>query len=193
MELPYQSRLIAADEARQSGCFTTLPIRINPRDDLANAASHSFIKDWAAQIGDGRETKTHFSFSPVGNWSSLIYPEAIPARLGVLAYLSDLGLIHDDTGEELSIAEAQAEHDDLYAALDPDDRRSLAMDSKAMKTKRLVSQCMLECVGLDRELGLNMLAAFRDLWLAIGEKDSDKEPQTMEEYLRMRSDNGGML
>ncbi|OMP86939.1 Geranylgeranyl pyrophosphate synthase, partial [Diplodia seriata] len=98
-----------------------------------------------------------------------------------------------DTGEELSIAEAQAEHDDLYAALDPDDRRSLAMDSKAMKTKRLVSQCMLECVGLDRELGLNMLAAFRDLWLVIGEKDSDKEPQTMEEYLRMRSDNGGML
>jgi ophiobolin F synthase len=46
-------------------------------------------------MGDGRERHTYFSFSPVGNWSSLIYPEAIPERLGVLAYLSDLGLIHD--------------------------------------------------------------------------------------------------
>lgn len=62
-----------------------------------------------------------------------------------------------------------------------------------MKTKKLVSQCMLECVNLDRELGLSMLAAFRDLWLAISEKGSDKEAQTMEEYLQQRSDNGGML
>ncbi|KAH7051136.1 geranylgeranyl pyrophosphate synthase [Macrophomina phaseolina] len=191
--LSYQSKLIAHEEARQTGCFTTLPIRINPRNDLADAASHRFIKDWATEIGDGREKKTYFSFSPVGNWSSLIYPEAIPERLGVLAYLSDLGLIHDDTGEELSVEEAQAEHDDLHAALDPDDKRNLALDSKAMKTKKLVSQCMLECVNLDRELGLSMLAAFRDLWLAISEKDSDKEAQTMEEYLQQRSDNGGML
>lgn len=93
--LSYQSRLVPADEARQTGCFTTLPIRIHPRDDLANSASRRFIRDWEREIGDGREKQTYFSFSPVGNWSSLIYPEAIPERLGVLAYLSDLGLIHD--------------------------------------------------------------------------------------------------
>lgn len=94
-KLSYQSRLVPADEAGQAGCFTTLPIRVHPRDDLANEASRRFVRDWAREIGDGREKKTHFSFSPVGNWSSLIYPEAIPERLGVLAYLSDLGLIHD--------------------------------------------------------------------------------------------------
>lgn len=110
-------------------------------------------------------------------------PAFLPTKLMLLA----------DTGEELGIDEAQAAHDDLHAALDPDDKRSLPMGSKAMKTKKLVSQCMLECVSLDRELGLNMLAAFRDLWLAISERDSDKEAQTMEEYLRIRSDNGGML
>lgn len=53
------------------------------------------MRDWAREMSDGRETRTFFSFSPAGNWSSLIYPEAIPERLGVLAYLSDLGLIHD--------------------------------------------------------------------------------------------------
>ncbi|KAL1796230.1 hypothetical protein ACET3X_004770 [Alternaria dauci] len=144
-------------------------------------------------MGDGRELHTHFSFSPVGNWSSLIYPEAIPERLGVLAYLSDLGLIHDDGGEGLSIEDAQVKNDDLYAALNPDDTSSIAPGSKATKTKKLVSKCILECISLDRELGLKMLAAFRDVWLAISERNSDKEAQSMEEYLKYRSENGGML
>ncbi|KAK8015780.1 Ophiobolin F synthase [Apiospora marii] len=192
-DLSYQSSLVPADEASRTGCFTTLPIRLHPRDDLANEASRRFMRDWAREIGDGREKKTHFSFSPVGNWSSLIYPEAIPERLGVLAYLSDLGLIHDDKGEGLSIEEAQVENDELHAALDPADDRCLTPASRAMKTKKLVSQCILECVKLDHELGLNMLTAFRDVWLAISEKNSDKEAQSLEEYLQYRSENGGML
>ncbi|KAF9869992.1 geranylgeranyl pyrophosphate synthase [Colletotrichum karsti] len=191
--LSYQSKLVPAETARETGCFTTLPIRIHPRDDLADAASRRFVGDWAREMRDGREKKTYFSFSPVGNWSSLIYPEAIPERLGVLAYLSDLGLIHDDTGEGLSIEDAQAEHDELHDALNPDDKRNLDPASRAMKTKKLVSQCILECINLDHEVGLNMLAAFRDVWLAISEKNSDKEAQTLEEYLQYRSDNGGML
>lgn len=93
--LTYQSSLIPPIQANKTGCFTTLPIRIHPRNDLADAATHRFIREWAKHVGDGREKKTHFSFSSVGNWSALIYPEAIPERLGVLAYLSDLGLIHD--------------------------------------------------------------------------------------------------
>jgi ophiobolin F synthase len=98
-----------------------------------------------------------------------------------------------DGGEGLSIEDAQAGNDDLYAALDPDHVDSATPDSRAMRIKKLVSQCMLECISLDRELGLKMLAAFRDVWLAISERNSDKEAQTMEEYLKYRSDNGGML
>ena len=94
-QITYQSHLIPIEEARKTGCFTTLPIRIHPHNSTADAASHRFIRDWALHIGDGRETKTHFSFSPVGNWSALIYPEALTERLGVLTYLSDLGIIHD--------------------------------------------------------------------------------------------------
>ncbi|KAG6008147.1 hypothetical protein E4U21_004904 [Claviceps maximensis] len=195
--MSYQSTLISADEARRTGCFTTLPIRIHPLDDVANAASRRFVRDWEKIIGDGLEKQTHFSFSPVGNWSSLIYPEAITERLAVLAYLSDLGLIHDDTSERVTIEEARGKHDDLRAALDPDNERipeaDADADSRASKTKKLVSQCILECVELDHELGLEMLAAFRNVWLAISERNSDKEAQNMEEYLRYRSENGGML
>ncbi|KAJ4417527.1 hypothetical protein N0V82_006086 [Gnomoniopsis sp. IMI 355080] len=202
--LTYQSSLIAPEEAAHTGCFTTLPIRCHAQDDLANDASRRFMRDWAREMGDGRETKTYFSFSPVGNWSSLIYPEAIPERLGVLASLSDLGLIHDDSGEELTVEDAQTEHEELRSALDPDaESRSgigngsiyLAPDAqtRASKTKKLVSQYMLECISLDRELGLAMLAAFRDVWLAIGEKHGDKKAENVDEYLQLRSDNGGML
>ena len=100
---------------------------------------------------------------------------------------------YPDGGEGLSIEDAQAEHNELHAALDPDDISSATVGSRGMKTKKLVSQCVLECISLDRELGLKMLAAFRDVWLAISERDSDKEAQNMEEYLTYRSDNGGML
>ncbi|KAF8250240.1 geranylgeranyl pyrophosphate synthase [Wilcoxina mikolae CBS 423.85] len=192
-QIAYQSQLIDIEEARKTGCFTTLPIRIHPRKDVADAATHKFIRDWDLYIGDGREKKTHFSFSPVGNWTALIYPEAFTERLGILTYLSDLGLIHDDVGEDLDVEEATAEHDILKAALDPNDKRKLSEGSKAMNTKKLVSQCMLECIALDHELGMKMLAAFRDLWLAIGENHSDKEIMTMEEYTVHRGNNGGML
>ncbi|KAI3395455.1 hypothetical protein diail_1318 [Diaporthe ilicicola] len=196
--LTHQSKLIPPEEAAETGCFTTLPIRLHPQNDLADEASRRFMRDWAREMGDGRETRTYFSFSPAGNWSSLIYPEAIPERLGVLAYLSDLGLIHDDAGEELTLEEAQREHDELHAALNPDESSknnssSLSPESRASKTKKLVSQCMLECIKLDRELGLAMLAAFRDVWLAISERHGDKQAETVEQYLEYRSDNGGML
>jgi hypothetical protein len=108
-------------------------------------------------------------------------------------YCSSVSNENSDGGEGLSIEDAQAENGDLYAALDPDDISSVTPGSRAMKTKKLVSQCILECISLDRELGLKMLAAFRDVWLAISERNSDKEAQTMEEYLKYRSDNGGML
>lgn len=100
---------------------------------------------------------------------------------------------HTDGGEGLSIEDAKAENGNLYDALDPENVSSGAPDSRAMKTKKLVSQCMLECINHDRELGLKMLAAFRDVWLAISERNSNKEAHTMEEYLKYRSDNGGML
>lgn len=85
------------------------------------------------------------------------------------------------------------EHDDLKAALDPYDKRKLTRGSKSMKTKKLVSQCMLECIALDHDRGMDMLSAFRDLWLAISENEDVKEPETMDEYFAYRSSNGGML
>ncbi|KAL7760870.1 hypothetical protein ACKLNR_007405 [Fusarium oxysporum f. sp. zingiberi] len=118
-ELTYQSRLISREEAQRTGCFTSLPIRIHLRNDIADAATAKFIADWAKHFHDGREKRTHFCPSPVGNWNSLLYPEAMPERLGAVSYLSDLGLIHDDLNEELSVQDAKTAHEHLKPALDP--------------------------------------------------------------------------
>ncbi|KAI7773931.1 hypothetical protein LA080_009647 [Diaporthe eres] len=70
MTLP---KLDGESHVAETDCFTTLHIRPHPRNDLADIASRGFMRDGAREIGD----------------------EAIPERLGALAYLSDLGLIHD--------------------------------------------------------------------------------------------------
>lgn len=90
-----QSRLIDPDEARKHGAFTTLPIRIHKRNDIADATARRVLYDWGHHVGDGMEKKALTSFSKLGNLNAFTYMEALPERLGVLAYLLDLGLIHD--------------------------------------------------------------------------------------------------
>nr|P9WER6.1 RecName: Full=Fusoxypene synthase; Short=FS; Includes: RecName: Full=Sesterterpenoid synthase; Includes: RecName: Full=Geranylfarnesyl diphosphate synthase; Short=GFDP synthase; AltName: Full=Bifunctional terpene synthase FoFS; Short=BFTS FoFS [Fusarium oxysporum]UPT51558.1 geranylgeranyl pyrophosphate synthase [Fusarium oxysporum] len=191
-QLSYQSRLIPPEEAQQTGCFTSLPIRIHPRNDIADAATAKFIADWAKHVGDGREKRTHFCPSRVGNWNSLLYPEGLPERLGSVSYLLDLGLIHDDVNEELSVQDAMAAHERLRPALDPQDNRKWDPESPQMKFKMLLSECVIECIKTDRELGTAMLKSFRVLWLDIAENATSDAPQTMDDYWDVRMTNGGM-
>ncbi|KAM5528310.1 geranylgeranyl pyrophosphate synthetase [Fusarium oxysporum f. sp. phaseoli] len=191
-ELEYQSRLIPKWEAQKTGCFTSLPIRIHPRNDIADAATAKFIADWTKYIKDGRENRTHFCPSPVGNWNSLLYPEGLPERLGSVSYLLDLGLIHDDVNEELSVQDAVASHEHLRPALDPQDNRKWDPNSPQLRFKLLLSECVADCIEIDRELGTAMLKAFRVLWLDIAENATSDAPQTMNEYWDVRMSNGGM-
>lgn len=87
------------DVAKRTGCFTTLPIRIHSQDDIANQATIKSMKDWGENVGDGWDKKAGSALCSVGNWCSFIFPESLPERLGVIAYLANLGNIHD--GKEL--------------------------------------------------------------------------------------------
>jgi ophiobolin F synthase len=89
------SRLIDAEEVRRVGSFSTLPVRINLRDDLAHDAASKVLKDWNKYIGDGKDENAHLSMGPLGNLCSFLYPEALPERLGSLTYLTDFGTLFD--------------------------------------------------------------------------------------------------
>lgn len=97
-----------------------------------------------------------------------------------------------DIEEELTVDEADKAGKDLSKALNPSDSRILLEGSKSMRLKELVSEGMLECIRLDRELGLAMLDAYRDLWLEIAENHTKEVTNNLEDYRRQRMSNGGM-
>lgn len=89
---------VDADFARSKGCITTLPIRLSAHNDIADEANERVVRDWDTYLGDGFAQKYGYrsGFSPgVGNWSSFIFPESSPERLAIVAYLADMGCIHD--------------------------------------------------------------------------------------------------
>lgn len=89
------STVIDPQTVKQTGCFTTLPVRINNRDDIANGASSRVLKDWAEHTGKQDIDPNRVSFSPVGSFCSLIYCETIPERLDSISYLTDLFFLID--------------------------------------------------------------------------------------------------
>ncbi|PSN71887.1 geranylgeranyl pyrophosphate synthase [Corynespora cassiicola Philippines] len=187
-----QSRLIDPNEARKHGAFTTLPIRIHKRNDIADATARRVLRDWGHHIGDGMEKKALTSFSHLGNLNAFTYTEALPERLGVLSYLLDLGLIHDDASEGMGIEDAIAEHRDFERSLDIEPTEEPAQGSRADKLKKLAAQILLEAVRIDRDMGIHMLEMYQKEWLAIVEKNDDKEFGDLEEYYTYRKCNFGM-
>jgi hypothetical protein len=128
---------------------------------------------------DGQDRKSNGSPCIVGNWGSFIWPESEPDRLGLLCYLLDAGCFHDgryqsallpayvcssvstDACEEMGIDDAHQEHLDMEAAMDVEDARTFAKDSRSLKTKQLISAAVLECIKVDRAGALRMLEAYR--------------------------------
>jgi ophiobolin F synthase len=90
-----QSEAVPASVAHETGCFTTLPIRIHKRNDIADEATIQSISDWKEHVGDGWEAKSGSAISNVGNWCALIFSESLPERLASITYLANIGNIHD--------------------------------------------------------------------------------------------------
>ncbi|KAI9774496.1 MAG: hypothetical protein M1839_001684 [Geoglossum umbratile] len=179
-------------EVRKTGSFTTLPVRIHRQNDLADAANHKLLKDWDRYIGDGQEKKTFGSLCELGNLCALVCPEVEPERLRVLAYGVELGFIHDDASEAMGIDEAMAEHDDFGASLDIHNKQK-PRGSRSTKLKRLAAQLLLDCISIDRELGIYMLEKYQKDWVAVMEKPDMGDFKSLEEYYEFRRVNIGML
>lgn len=88
---------ISAEVARKTGCFTTLPIGIHRRNDIADEATLQSMRDWHQHVGDGWQARSGSAISPVGNWCALIFPESLEERLHSITYLANIGNIHNGT------------------------------------------------------------------------------------------------
>lgn len=88
------SRLVDPAEVQQTGCFTTLPVRVSRYDHLAVEASKRFLIEFEETVESEAPQPVRLA-SKVGNFSSFLYPESRPERLGLLTYLSEIAFIHD--------------------------------------------------------------------------------------------------
>ncbi|TDZ35923.1 Fusicoccadiene synthase [Colletotrichum spinosum] len=184
---------IDPEMVKATGCFTTLPVRINNRDDLANGASSRVLKDWADHTGNQSIDRNRVSFSPVGSFCSLIYCETIPERLDSISYLTDLFFLIDDATEEVendTLAQEQwagfsgAMTDSLAEAAPQRDH-----DLDMMKKKKLVARVMLDFMRLDPVLGLDLVKSCKAGWTPL---TAGVEWETMEDYLRFRRLSAGL-
>lgn len=95
MECWKHSRSIDVEAIKKTPSFTTLPIRRNERNDVANSATRRALQDWDHALHDGLAEKALISTSELGNLGAFAYPKVPPKRLAILTYLTDLGMLHD--------------------------------------------------------------------------------------------------
>lgn len=92
----------------------------------------------------------------------------------------------------MGIDEAMAEHDDFGESLDIHDKQK-PKGSRSAKLKRLAAQLLLDCISIDRELGIYMLEKYQKDWVAVMEKPDMGDFKSLEEYYEFRRANIGML
>nr|A0A2Z6FZ31.1 RecName: Full=Sesterterpene synthase btcA; Short=TS; AltName: Full=Betaestacins biosynthesis cluster protein A; Includes: RecName: Full=Terpene cyclase; Includes: RecName: Full=Geranylgeranyl diphosphate synthase; Short=GGDP synthase; Short=GGS; Includes: RecName: Full=Geranylfarnesyl diphosphate synthase; Short=GFDP synthase [Neocamarosporium betae]BBE36502.1 putative bifunctional terpene synthase [Neocamarosporium betae] len=188
-----QSEAIPAHVAQETGCFTTLPIRIHKNNSIADQATLESINDWKQHLDDGWESRSGSAISKVGNWCSFIFSEALPERLPCITYLANIGNIHDDATEDATLDEAITSHAQFSTALslDTDDEPSL-QEAKTRRFRHLVSNCVLEILSIDRDMGTRMIVSYQKKWLDVMEHLNYEGIESLEEYLEFRMLNGGM-
>lgn len=165
-------------------------------------------------MGDGWEVKSGSACSPVGNWCSLIFPEALPERLHSITYLANIGNIHDgkekissehgglvisdpqtDATDEVTVQEAQKDHQLFSRALDADadsQTQARGRSDKAFKWKNLLAKCVLEIITIDHDMGKRMIESYRSKWLDTMEDPNYDAIDNLDDYLAFRMLNGGM-
>ncbi|MCJ1464556.1 hypothetical protein MMC07_003169 [Pseudocyphellaria aurata] len=184
------SQLIDPEKVKQTRCFTTLPVRINRYDRVADDASRRFSREWAEIMNEGVVKPTQLC-SERGNYSSYLYPESRPERMGILAYLTELAFVHDDLTESMSCQGAIDEHDALAVAMDPHETQQDITNARGAQLKKLLSQSIQECIEIDHEIGVDIVESYRKTWLRGMDGPNTNSFQTLDDFAKFRALNGG--
>ncbi|KAL4876396.1 putative geranylgeranyl diphosphate synthase [Aspergillus karnatakaensis] len=192
VEVWVHSRPISSQAIRNTASFTTLPVRINERNDVANAATERALRDWDDSLHDGLADRASISFSELGNLGAFAYPEAPPERLAILTYLTDLGMLHDDGYEAMELDTAIEEHRDFGKLFDPKRPARLHPGTRAHGLKKLVSQILLEAIEINRDQGMYMFDMYNKGWLAVAGKERVTQFTSLEQYQAYRRDDFGL-
>ncbi|OJJ46868.1 hypothetical protein ASPZODRAFT_141650 [Penicilliopsis zonata CBS 506.65] len=189
------SRVIDDEEQKtQNGCFTTLPIRIHKEDHVAEEGSQRFVQDLNYIVTDKTAPKTGCLSSPVGNYASVIYPECLPDRLEVVAYLTELGYLHLEWIVHELISE---EHPDQQTSESSADNVAEENDGptespRDASLKKLLTKAMTDLADRNQLVGLEIIDTYRNNWLSSKETPTADTFANIDEYVAFRRTNAGI-
>ncbi|KAB8220357.1 isoprenoid synthase domain-containing protein [Aspergillus novoparasiticus] len=177
IEIWTHSQPIDAATQQQNDCFTTLTARIHKYDHVAQRGSDRFLEDLTATL-DSEEAKSKSSYltSPVGNYASFLYPECMPERLELVAYLTELGNVHDD----------HADSKNTPAADKPEE---LVESPRAEARKKLLEKVTGELTDKD---GLEIIDCYRSNWLVTPDVPTADNCANLDDYVARRRLNAGI-
>ncbi|PYI01588.1 terpenoid synthase [Aspergillus sclerotiicarbonarius CBS 121057] len=151
------SRLVDEAEAKKSGCFTTLPVRISLYDDVADSTAKHGNRVWHWFVGDGVDGATSETASPVGNLCSFLYPECAPSRVEAMAHINELLLIQKDILED----DGDCTDEDPSPARD---QKSASGSTEASKIAQRLSIYFLRAVQIDHGAGTDIMDTYKRTW-----------------------------
>ncbi|PYH87634.1 geranylgeranyl pyrophosphate synthase [Aspergillus ellipticus CBS 707.79] len=168
VEVWTHSQPVPDDEVKAKECFTTLSPRIHKYDHVAQRGSDRFVEDLKATLQE--DGATSYLASPVGNYASFLYPECLPERLEVVAYLTELGSLHDDKQKGK-----------------PTDEESPRMAAR----KTLLEKAMAELSDKDKD-GHEIIDSYRSNWLVTPEVPTADNCANLDDYVARRRLNAGI-
>ncbi|KAB8209740.1 Polyprenyl synthetase [Aspergillus parasiticus SU-1] len=177
IEIWTHSQPIDAATQQQNDCFTTLTARIHKYDHVAQRGSDRFLEDLTATL-DSEEAKSKSSYltSPVGNYASFLYPECMPERLELVAYLTELGNVHDDHADSRNTPAA-------------DKPEELVESPRAEARKKLLEKVTGELTDKD---GLEIIDCYRSNWLVTPDVPTADNCANLDDYVARRRLNAGI-
>ncbi|KAJ5807346.1 geranylgeranyl pyrophosphate synthase [Penicillium robsamsonii] len=185
------SQPIDPEAVKKTPSFTTLPVRVNKREDVANDATNRSLREWDEALHDGLADRVLVSFSDLGNLGAFAYPEASADRLLILTYLTDLGMLHDDGYEAMDMDSARIEHRELGLLFDPNKQYQPTSGTRAPKIKKLVSKILLEAIDIDHDMGMYMFDMYNKGWLAVAGNAKTWQFDSIEDYQAYRRNDFG--
>jgi hypothetical protein len=169
-------------------CFTTLTVRIHKDEKLAENATTKLLEEYTPYSKQNGQTPEQLTANRFGHFTALTFPESLPERLELVAYINDLAFFHDDSTEGMDIVRANIEHEELIHAIRPDVSPTLQTQS-VVKKQKLLQKFIQKFMAVDPALSLEVFLEYEKFLKAVD--SSDKRFSTLDEYLPYRIDNAG--
>ncbi|RAK75195.1 geranylgeranyl pyrophosphate synthase [Aspergillus fijiensis CBS 313.89] len=178
IEIWAHSQPLSVSEEQLQGCFTTLVPRIHKYDHVAQRGSDRFVQDLTATLAaeEGKEPTSYLS-CPVGNYASFLYPECLPERLELVAYLTELGSLHDAQGKSNGRTTDK-----------PDEH---VESPRAEARKKLLEKAVAEITEKEID-GNDIIDSYRSNWLVTPEVPTADNCANLDDYVARRRLNAGI-